>query len=76
MSILREWGAPVDKSVDFTLVVDPKTLALAGYTLELHGNPDVHSGLCLTYQEVATDGRLGVEIDVPEEVRNELTASP
>ena len=71
---LWEW-APIDKSLDLTLVVDPKTFALVGYTWELHRNPDVHSGPCLTYKEEATDGRLGVEIDVPEEVLNELTAS-
>ena len=72
---LWEW-APIDKSLDLTLVVDPRTFALGGYTWELHRNPDVHSGPCLTYQEVATDGRLGVKIDVPEKVRNELTAAP
>ena len=72
---LWEWG-PIDKSLDLTLVVDSMTFALVGYTWELHRNPDVHSGPCLTYKEVATDGRLGVEIEVPESIRNELTASP
>ena len=70
-----EWR-PNGKSLELTLVVDPRTFALVGYTWELHMNPGVHSGPCLTYQEVATDGRLGVEIRVPDEVRNELTASP
>ena len=72
---LWEWG-PIDKSLDLTLVIDPDTFALVGYTWELHRNPDVHSGPCLTYKEVAVDGRLGVDIEVPESVRNELTASP
>ena len=72
---LWEWN-PIDKSLDLTLVVDPGTFALKGYTWELHRDPDVHSGACLTYKEVATDGRLGVEIDVPESIRNELAASP
>ena len=72
---LWEWG-PIDKSLDLTLVVDSMTFALMGYTWELHRNPDVHSGPCLTYKEVATNGRLGVDIEVPESVRNELTASP
>ena len=57
-----EWK-PVDKSLNFTLVVDPKTFAVVGYTWELHRDPGVHSGPCLTYKEVATDGRLGVDID-------------
>ena len=57
-----EWK-PVDKSLNFTLVVDPKTFAVVGYTWELHRDPDVHSGPCLTFKEVATDGRLGVDID-------------
>ena len=57
-----EWK-PVDKSLDFTLVVDPKTFAIVGYTWELRRDPDVHSGPCLSFKEVATDGRLGVDID-------------
>ncbi len=57
-----EWG-PIDKSLDLTLVVDPKTFAVVGYTWELHRDPDVHSGPCLTFKEVATDGRLGVDMD-------------
>ena len=72
---LWEWN-PIDKSLDLTLVVDSDTLALEGYTWELHRDPDVHSGACLTYREVATDGRLGVEIDVPESIRNQLATSP
>ena len=36
----------------------------------------MYSGPCLTYKEVGTDGRLGVETEVPEEVRDQLTASP
>ncbi len=63
---------PIDKSLDLTLVVDPGTFALTGYTWELHRDPDVHTNACLTYKEVATDGRLGVEIEVPESIRKEL----
>ena len=69
-----EW-APIHKSLDLTLIADPRTFALVGYTWELHRNPDVHSGPCLTYKEVATDGRLGVEIDVPEAILNKLAGS-
>ncbi len=70
-----EWR-PNGKSLDLALVVDPVTFVLVGYTWELHINPDGHSGPCLTYREVATDGRLGVEIEVPESIRNDLTAVP
>ena len=35
---LWEWG-PIDKSLDFTLVVDPKTFEIVGYTWELHRDP-------------------------------------
>ena len=56
--------------------MDPGTFALVGYTWELLWDPDVHSGQCLTYKEVATDGRLGVPIELPESIRNELAASP
>ena len=59
-------------SLDMTLVLDSETFAIAGYTWERHKNPDANPGSCLTYKEVATDGRLGVAIEVPEEIRNEL----
>ena len=72
---LWEWG-PIDKALDLTLVIDPDTFALAGYTWELHRNPEVHSGPCLTYKEVATDGHIGIPIEVPESIRNQLAASP
>ena len=60
---------------DLTLLVDPKTFAIAGYTWELHRDPTVYSGLCLTYKETATDGRLGVAIELPESVKNELAGA-
>ena len=68
---------PIDKSLDFTLVVDPKTFAIVGYTWELHRDPDVHSGPCLTFKEVATDGRLDVDMDKlmnQPEVEQDLTS--
>ena len=72
---LWHWD-PIDKSLHLTLLVNPDTFAIEEYTWRLNKNPDVHSGPCLTYQEVATEGRLGVEIEVPDKIRNELTASP
>ena len=72
---LWEWG-PIDKSLDFTIVLNPETFAIEGYTWELHRDPDVHSNSCLTYKEVATDGRLGIPIDVPESIKSQLTSSP
>ena len=76
---LWEWD-PISKSLDLTLVVDPKTFSLVGYTWELHRDPDMHSGSCLTYKEVATDGRLGVDmdklIDQPTVVRDAASDNP
>ena len=65
-----DWS-PVDESLDFTLVVDPETFSVVGYTWALHRDPNVWSSdACLTYEEVATDGRLGVDMgkltDPPE----------
>ena len=70
---LWDW-APGD-SLDLTLVLDPRTYALVGYTWELHFNPATDPGPCLTYEEVATDGRLGVDIDLPEAILNKLAGS-
>ena len=71
---------PIDKSLDFTLVVDPKTYAIVGYTWELHRDPGVHSGPCLTFEEVATDARLGVDmgrlIDQSAVVRDAASDNP
>lgn len=71
---LWSWD-PIDKSLHLTLLVNPDTFAVEGYTWRLTRNPDVHSGPCLTYEEVATQGRLGVEIPVPDVIRNELAAA-
>ena len=43
---------------------------------ELRKDPAANPNSCLTYKEVAIDGRLGVDIELPESIRNELTASP
>ena len=75
-SYVYMWDWTPGDSVDFTLVVDPKTFAPVGYTWELRKDPAANPNSCLTYKEVATDGRLGVEIDVPESIRNQLAASP
>ena len=42
----------------------------------LRKDPAANPNSCLTYKEVAIDGRLGVDIELPESIRNELTASP
>ena len=70
------WDWTEGDSLDLTLVLDPETFAIEGYTWELHKNPDANPGSCLTYKEVATDGRLGVDIEVPEEIRSQLAMSP
>ena len=74
-SYVNMWDWTGIDSLDLTLMLDPKTYALAGYTWERHLNPDVYSGSCLTFTETATDVRLGVDITVPELISNELAAT-
>ena len=74
-SYVNMWDWTGRDSLDLTLVLDPETYALVGYTWEMHKNPAANPGKCLTYKEVATDGRLGVDIEVPESIRNELAST-
>ena len=75
-SYVYMWDWEPGDSMDFTLVVNPETFEVVGYTWELHKDPANNPNSCLAYKEVATDGRLGVDIQVPESIRNELAASP
>ena len=70
------WDWTPGDALNLALVMDPETFAIIEYTWELSKDPTKHPGSCLVYKEVATDGRLGTEIPVPESIRNELTASP
>ena len=70
-SYVNMWDWTGVDSLDLTLVLDPETYALAGYTWERRLNPGANPGICLIYKETATDGRLGVEIEVPKEVRDD-----
>ena len=69
------WDWTGKDSLDLTLVLDPETYALVGYTWERRLNPGANPGVCLIYKETAIDGRLGVEIEVPEVIKNELAAA-
>jgi len=71
---LWDWWTGTD-SLDLTLVLGPETYTIVGYTWEMHRNPGANPGVCLIYKETATDGRLGVDITVPEAIRNELAAA-
>ena len=72
----QQWeDHPIDKQLDLTLVFDRATLALVGYTWELHRDPEEYSGECLTYREVATGGRFSPNMEVPESVRNDLVST-
>ena len=51
----------VDTHLDLTLVVDPATLSLTGYTWKIHRND-----WCSDYTEVATDFQLGTPKDTPK----------
>ena len=61
-SYVNMWAWTGRDSLDLTLVLDPETYAIVGYTWEMHKNPGANPEACLTYREVATDGRLGVDI--------------
>ncbi len=74
-SYVNMWDWTGRDSLDLALVLDPETFAIAEYTWEYRKDPTRHPGLCLVYKEVATDGHLGIEIPVPEAIRNELPAS-
>ncbi len=75
-SYVNMWDWTPGDSLDFALVLDPETFAIVGYTWELRKDPAANPNSCLTYREVATDGRLGVEIEVPESIRGQLDGSP
>ena len=59
-------------ALDFTLVLDPESFAIRGYTWERRKNAAANPGKCLIYREVATDGRMGVDLEVPDAVKNGL----
>ena len=65
-----DWNQSV--AVDFTLVLDRDTAATEGYTWEVRFDPVARAGSCLVYREVATDGQIGVDIEVPDSIQNEL----
>ena len=75
-SYVNMWDWAGKETLDLTLVLDPMTYGLLGYTWEVHGDPAADPGTCLTYKEVATNGRLGVKIEVPESIRQGLATSP
>ena len=75
-SYVNMWDWTGKDFLDLTLVLDPETYTIVGYTWEMHKNPGANPGQCLMYKETGTDGRLGVEITVPEVIRNELAATP
>ena len=58
------------KTVDFTLILNPETFAIQGYRWLLRDDPpaDYPDYQCLTYEELATDFELGVEIELPDDI--------
>ena len=58
------------ESVDFTLKLNPETFAIKGYRWLLRDRPPASNPdfPCLTYEEVATDFGLGVELELPQEI--------
>ena len=64
----EDWGIV---SLDFTLDLDPDTYEIRGYQWLHREDPGLDLDGCITYEEVATDFEIGVEIELPEELRND-----
>ena len=64
----EDWGIV---SLDFTLDLDPDTYEIKGYHWLHRKDPGLDHDGCITYEEVATDFQVGVEIKLPEELRND-----
>ena len=64
----EDWGIV---SLDFTLDLDPDTYEIKGYQWLHREDPGLDLDGCITYEEVATDFQVGVEIKLPEELRND-----
>ena len=67
-SFVSMWDWSGSATLDFTLELDAETFAIQGYEWVLHRDPAMHSGPCLTYEEVATDFELRVELELPDEI--------
>ena len=67
-----DWQREGFESLDFTLELDQQTLEIRGYRWRVKYDSEKRpDNPCLTYEEVATDFRVGVEIEIPEELRND-----
>ena len=71
MNMWDSWDAEGDR-VSLTLVLDPAKAEIVGYTWEARSDPAANPGGCLVYREVATDGQIGVDIAIPDAIRNQL----
>ena len=67
---LFDWDRGYE-SLDFTLDLDPDTYEIKGYHWLHREDPGLDLDGCITYEEVATDLQVGVEIKLPEELRND-----
>ena len=58
------------ESVDFTLTLNSETFSIEGYKWVLRDHPPAGDPNypCLTYEELATDFTLGVEVKLPEDI--------
>ena len=66
------WDWTSIDALDVTLILDPESFAIRGYTWEQRRNTAAYPGKCLIYREVATDGRTGIDIEVPDTIRSGL----
>ena len=68
---LFDWQDRGYESLDFTLDLDPDTYEIKGYQWLLREDPEKDKDGCMTYEEVATDFKVGIEVELPEEIRND-----
>ena len=59
------------ESLDFTLDLHPDTYEITGYHWLHREDPGLDLDGCITYEEDATDLQVGVEVELPEELRND-----
>ena len=65
------WQDRGKESLDFTIDLNPDTYEIKGYQWLLREDPEKDKDGCMTYEEVATDFKVGIEVELPEEIRND-----
>ena len=62
------WDWSGVESLNFTIELSPENFDIEGYKWTMRHDPAVHTNACLNYEEVATDFKLGVTVEVPDRI--------